>query len=94
VGIALQYPEDQIFEQTIFREVAFGPRNLVPIFVPIFVSAFRRANELATAMDARGFRCSPQRTRLQQLHFTLRDLVASLIVLGVILAAIGSERLN
>jgi energy-coupling factor transport system ATP-binding protein len=28
VGIAFQYPEDQIFEQTIFREVAFGPRNL------------------------------------------------------------------
>jgi energy-coupling factor transport system ATP-binding protein len=27
VGIALQYPEDQIFEQTVFREVAFGPRN-------------------------------------------------------------------
>jgi energy-coupling factor transport system permease protein len=69
-------------------------RNLVPIFVPIFVSAFRRANDLATAMDARGFRCSPQRTRLQQLHFTLRDLVALLIVLGVILAAIGGERLT
>jgi energy-coupling factor transport system ATP-binding protein len=28
VGIAFQYPEDQIFEQTVFREVAFGPRNL------------------------------------------------------------------
>jgi energy-coupling factor transport system ATP-binding protein len=28
VGLAFQYPEDQIFEQTIFREVAFGPRNL------------------------------------------------------------------
>ncbi|NIO72547.1 MAG: ATP-binding cassette domain-containing protein, partial [Anaerolineae bacterium] len=28
VGIAFQYPEDQIFQQTVFREVAFGPRNL------------------------------------------------------------------
>lgn len=28
IGIAFQYPEDQIFEQTVFREVAFGPRNL------------------------------------------------------------------
>ncbi|MCD6552700.1 MAG: energy-coupling factor transporter ATPase [Anaerolineae bacterium] len=28
VGLAFQYPEDQIFEQTVFREVAFGPRNL------------------------------------------------------------------
>ena len=28
IGLAFQYPEDQIFEQTVFREVAFGPRNL------------------------------------------------------------------
>jgi energy-coupling factor transport system permease protein len=68
-------------------------RNLVPVFVPIFVSAFRRADDLATAMDARGFRCSPHRTRLQQLRLGLRDLVAFLGVLGAILAAIGAERL-
>ena len=69
-------------------------RNLVPVFVPIFVSAFRRANDLATAMDARGFRCSPQRTRLRQLHLSLPDLVAFLVVLGVALATIGIERLT
>jgi energy-coupling factor transport system permease protein len=68
-------------------------RNLVPVFVPIFVSAFRRANDLATAMDARGFRCSPHRTRLRQLRLNLRDLVAFLVVLGAVLAAIGVERL-
>jgi len=68
-------------------------RNLVPVFVPIFVSAFRRANDLATAMDARGFRCSPQRTRLRQSHLGLQDLVAFLIVLVAVLAAIGVERL-
>lgn len=68
-------------------------RNLVPVFVPIFVSAFRRANNLATAMDARGFRCSPHRTRLRQLHLGLRDLVAFLVVLGAVLAAIGVEQL-
>jgi energy-coupling factor transport system permease protein len=69
-------------------------RNLVPLFVPIFVSAFRRANDLATAMDARGFRCSPHRTRLRQLHLGLQDLVAFLVVLGAVLAAIGVERLT
>lgn len=68
-------------------------RNLVPVFVPIFVSAFRRANDLATAMDARGFRCSPHRTRMQQLKLGLQDLVAVLVVLGVVLAAVGVERL-
>jgi energy-coupling factor transport system permease protein len=68
-------------------------RNLVPVFVPIFVSAFRRADDLATAMDARGFRCSPHRTRLRQLHLSLRDLIAVLVVLGTVLAATGIERL-
>jgi energy-coupling factor transport system permease protein len=65
----------------------------VPVFVPIFVSAFRRANDLATAMDARGFRCSPHRTRMRQLRLGFQDLVAFLVVLGAVLAAIGVERL-
>jgi len=69
-------------------------RSLVPVFVPIFVSAFRRANDLATAMDARGFRCSPHRTRMQQLKLGFQDLVATLVVLGVVLAAIGVEQLT
>jgi len=67
-------------------------RSLVPVFVPIFVSAFRRANDLATAMDARGFRCSLHRTRLRQLKPGLQDLVAILVVLGAALAAIGVEK--
>lgn len=68
-------------------------RSWVPTFVPIFVSAFRRAEELAVAMDARGFRGAHRRTRLYQLRFTYRDLIASLVVLGVDLAALGLERL-
>ncbi|MBC7251336.1 MAG: energy-coupling factor transporter transmembrane protein EcfT [Anaerolineae bacterium] len=64
-------------------------RNLVPIFVPIFVSAFRRADELATAMDARGFRSTPHRTRMRRLHLGYRDLLAMLIVLGLVLTLIG-----
>ncbi len=60
-----------------------------PLFVPIFVSAFRRADELATAMEARGFRGAQHRTHLYQLRLTRQDLAASLIVLGAGLAAIG-----
>ena len=68
-------------------------RSWVPVFVPIFVSAFRRAEELATAMEARGFRGAHHRTRLYQLRLTRRDLVAILVVMVVTLAVVGLERL-
>jgi energy-coupling factor transport system permease protein len=68
-------------------------RSLVPVFIPIFVSAFRRAEDLATAMEARGFRSAPRRTRLYRLHLGRQDLVAALLVLAVVLAALGLERM-
>ena len=68
-------------------------RSLVPVFIPIFVSAFRRAEDLAIALEARGFRGAPRRTRLYRLRLGRQDLVASLAVMAVILAAIGLERL-
>jgi energy-coupling factor transport system permease protein len=64
----------------------------VPVFVPIFVSAFRRAEELATAMDARGFRSAHARTRLHRLEFSWRDLAATAIALGVVVLAMGLDR--
>jgi energy-coupling factor transport system permease protein len=67
-------------------------RGLVPVFIPIFVSAFRRAEDLAIAMEARGFRGAPRRTRLYRLRLGRGDLVAFLVVLAVILAALGLER--
>jgi len=63
-------------------------RNLVPVFVPIFVSAFRRADELATAMDARGFRSASHRTRMRRLSLGPPDLIAALVVLGLALTII------
>ena len=63
------------------------------MFVPIFVSAFRRADELAAAMDARGFRTAQHRTHMHQLRLTRQDLVASLAVLAVSLAVLGLGRL-
>jgi energy-coupling factor transport system permease protein len=69
-------------------------RNWVPVFVPIFVIAFRRAEELATAMEARGFRAARYRTRMVQLRLTGQDLIASLVVLAFGLAVIGLEQLG
>jgi len=67
-------------------------RNLVPIFVPIFVSALRRAEELATAMDARGFRSAPHRTRLYRLSMGWNDRVACAAILAAGLLILGLER--
>jgi len=64
-------------------------QSLVPMFVPIFVSAFRRAEELSTAMEARGFRTAQYRTRMHQLRLTRWDLAASLVVLVVSLAVLS-----
>jgi energy-coupling factor transport system permease protein len=68
-------------------------RSWAPTFVPIFVSAFRRADDLARAMEARGFRGARNRTRLHRLQLTWQDLVASLVVLLVSLVIIALERM-
>jgi len=64
-------------------------QSLAPIFVPILVSAFRRAEELATAMEARGFRGAPQRTRLYRLRLGRQELIASLAVLVISFIALA-----
>jgi energy-coupling factor transport system permease protein len=69
-------------------------RSWVPTFVPIFVSALRRAEQLAVTMEARGFRDAAQRTRLHPLHLGSQDAVASIIVLAVSLAVMAIGRLD
>lgn len=49
-------------------------KSYVPVLVPLFVSAFRRADELATAMEARCYRGGKGRTRLRSLEFTDADV--------------------
>ena len=51
-------------------------KALIPILIPLFVSAFRRADELALAMECRCYRGSVGRTRLKQLEYSSRDFVA------------------
>jgi len=55
-------------------------KAMVPLLVPLFVGAFRRAEELALAMDARCYRGGAGRTRMKQLKYQLIDLLAGLAV--------------
>ena len=54
-------------------------KALVPILVPLFVSAFRRADELATAMECRCYHGDEGRTKLKQLHYRARDIITLLL---------------
>jgi energy-coupling factor transport system permease protein len=56
-------------------------KALLPILIPLLVSALRRADELATAMECRCYQGGEGRTRLKQLKSTYIDYVASFIVL-------------
>jgi energy-coupling factor transport system permease protein len=68
-------------------------RRWVPTFVPLFVAAFRRADALALAMEARGFRGARRRTRLHQLRLTGRDWLAAVVVLLVALTILALGRI-
>ena len=57
-------------------------KALIPILIPLFVSAFRRAEELATAMECRCYRGGAGRTKMTVPHMHARDFVALLLMLG------------
>ena len=59
-------------------------KALVPILVPLFVSSFRRADELATAMESRCYHGGEGRTKMNQLHYTKLDFVAALFGAAVL----------
>lgn len=58
-------------------------KALIPILIPLFVSAFRRADELALAMECRCYRGGDGRTRLKQLKFSYLDIVAFIVIAAV-----------
>ena len=51
-------------------------KNMVPLLVPLFISAFRRANDLAMAMEARCYHGGDERTQMKPLHYERRDYLA------------------
>lgn len=61
-------------------------KAMLPVLIPLFVSAFRRADELADALDSRCYNASPNRTKMKVLKYDWRDLVGLLIVVGLFVA--------
>lgn len=51
-------------------------KNMVPLLVPLFISAFRRANDLALAMEARCYHGEEGRTQMKPLVYKMRDYIA------------------
>ena len=64
-------------------------KNLVPLLVPLFISAFRRANDLAMAMEARCYHGGDNRTQMKPLKYKKRDHIAYLILFAYLAVAIG-----
>ena len=62
-------------------------KALIPVLIPLFVSAFRRAYELAVAMECRCYQGGQGRTRMKQLHLGARDYVSMGVILLVICGA-------
>ncbi|MGF7186113.1 energy-coupling factor transport system permease protein [Desulfitispora alkaliphila] len=86
---------DKIMKAQMARGMDFatGPilkriKNIVPLLVPLFVSAFRRADDLATAMEARCYRGGQGRTRMKELKMSRSDYVALSTIAAVCTALI------
>ncbi|PJK16409.1 cobalt ABC transporter permease [Chryseomicrobium excrementi] len=78
---------DKIMKAQMARgsDMTTGPfkermKAVVPLLIPLFVSAFKRAEDLATAMEVRGYKGGEGRTRYRQLDWNLRDTVAILLL--------------
>lgn len=83
---------DKIMKAQMARGADFESKNiikrakaLVPLLVPLFISAFRRADELAVAMESRCYHGGDGRTKMKQTKVTVRDFKA-----GIVFAAFSS----
>lgn len=91
---------DKIMKAQMARgsDVTSGPmkeriKAVVPLLIPLFVSAFKRAEDLATAMEVRGYRGGEGRTRYRQLRWGMRD-TSALIILAILAALLIYLRMN
>ncbi len=69
-------------------DIGSGPmkeriKAVVPLLIPLFVSAFKRAEDLATAMEVRGYRGGEGRTRYRQLAWRFVDSLSLLVLVGL-----------
>jgi len=63
---------------------------MVPLLVPLFISAFRRADELAVAMESRCYRGGEGRTRLKELQYSQLDTygIGAVVIVSIVLAVL------
>ena len=69
-------------------------KNMIPLLVPLFISAFRRANDLAMAMEARGYHGGEGRTKMRPLVYAGRDRLAYLILLMYLVIMFAANRIG
>jgi energy-coupling factor transport system permease protein len=86
----LMQETDKIMKAQIARGVDFGGgpikdriKAVIPLLIPLFVSSFKRAEELAIAMEARGYRGGEGRTKYRQLSWEAKDTF-QLVILAVL----------
>lgn len=89
----LMQETDKIMKAQIARGVEFtsGPfkerlKAIIPLLIPLFISSFKRAEELAVAMEARGYRGGEGRTKYRQLKWATLD--TSMILLLIVVTAL------
>ena len=90
---------DKIMKAQIARGADFESGNIfkkakamVPLLVPLFISAFRRANDLAMAMEARCYRGGDHRTKMKPLVYKKRDLIGYCVLVVYLVLCIGIGR--
>jgi energy-coupling factor transport system permease protein len=90
---------DKIMKAQLARGADFESGNIikrvkamVPLLVPLFISAFRRANDLAMAMEARCYRGGEHRTKMKPLQYAKRDYMAYCIVAVYLMVGIAVSR--
>lgn len=68
-------------------------KSMLPIMIPLFISAFKRADELALAMDSRCYHGDKGRTRMKQMHYSRKDAAAAAVFVLVSMAIIVADKL-
>ena len=82
---ALDYIEKPLDYAYLIQKV----KNMVPLLVPLFISAFRRANDLAMAMEARCYHGGDNRTQMKPLSYKKRDHAAYGVMVAYLAVAVG-----
>ena len=63
-------------------------KALIPVLIPLLISSFRRADELADAMDARCYSGSKNRTKYKKMRLSWRDLLGTILIAGLIVGVV------